>query len=76
MRTRPPRTDTAAPEVDTAPPTVDVATEDLVPPPQCTYNGQKYGIGVTFQCDCNTCKCDSTGAVVLVTNDDCTIDAG
>jgi hypothetical protein len=74
--TTPPHTDTAVPGEDTAPTTPDVGTEDLVPPVQCTYGGQKYGVGVTFQCDCNTCKCDDTGAVVLVTHDDCTIDAG
>ena len=57
-------------------PAPDVAPEEVAPPVQCTYGGQKYGVGVTFQCDCNTCKCDSTGTVVLVTNNDCTIDAG
>jgi hypothetical protein len=74
--TAPPKTDTAVPEADTAPPAPDVAPEEVAPTVQCTYGGQKYGVGVTFSCDCNTCKCDSTGTVVLVTNNDCTIDAG
>jgi hypothetical protein len=63
------------PGVDLGPPGPDV-TQDLPPPVQCTYGGQKYGAGVSFPCDCNTCKCDNTGTIVAVTSNDCTIDAG
>jgi hypothetical protein len=73
--TAPPEVDTAT-LADTAPPTGDVASEDLPPPVQCIYGGQKYGVGVPFACGCNTCTCDDTGTVVLVTHNDCTIDAG
>lgn len=65
----------AEPE-DSAAPTPDLpAPADLPPVVQCTYQGQKYGVGVPFPCECNTCKCDGTGTIVLVTNRDCTIDA-
>lgn len=61
---------------DTAAPTPDLpAAADLPPVVQCTYLGQKYGPGVPFACECNTCKCDNTGTIVLVTNHDCSVDA-
>jgi hypothetical protein len=61
---------------DVIPPGPDVtAPVDEAPPVQCTYLGQKYGVGVPFACDCNTCKCDGTGTIVLVTNFTCGVDA-
>jgi hypothetical protein len=65
----------AAPE-DTAPPAPDVATpEDLPPPVQCNYSGKKYNPGDTFACDCNTCICNSAGAILPLTSNPCDVDA-
>jgi hypothetical protein len=73
------REDVAVPDVgpgiDLGPPGPDVV-QDAPLPVQCIYGGQKYGAGVSFPCECNTCRCDNTGTIVAVTSNDCTIDAG
>jgi hypothetical protein len=31
--------------------------------PGCTVDGERIGVGVTFQNDCNTCRCDRGGSL-------------